>query len=153
MFEAIKKLFSGAQTESSEPVLDANNAPVCAVALLVEGALADGIYADIEQDMILGIIRNVFSLEDEAARELLEAAESCAEMAVDHYAFTRVVKTGMPKAQRIALVGHLWDVTFADGEESPFEDAFIRRVAALLAVTDHERAHAKKAAISRRKDG
>ncbi len=149
MFEAIKKLFGSVADDERQPS-DSDIARECAVALLVEAALSDGIYADIEQEMILNIIRESFSLEDEAAAALLEAAEARAEMAVDHYAFTRVIKAHMLKEERVALVGHLWDVTYADGEESPFEDSFIRRVGALLAVTDHERIAAKKAAQERR---
>ena len=153
MFTAIKKLFSGSDANRNPGLSAQRDARECAVALLVEAALADGIYADIEQDMIKAIIRDSFALDDEAAAALLEAAESRAEMAVDHYAFTRVIKQHMPKAERVALIGAMWDVTYADGEESPFEDAFIRRVAALLAVTDHERAAAKRAALGRRQDG
>ncbi len=152
MFEAIKKFFGGADPKQDEACEEAD-ARECAVALLVEAALSDGIYADIEQDMILNIIRNTFSLDGDGAAALLEAAELRAEMAVDHYAFTHVIKSHMPKADRVALVGHLWDVTFADGEESPFEDSFIRRVAALLAVTDHERADAKRASKGRTQGG
>ncbi len=153
MFEAIKKIFGGGAAQEDDDVCDGADARECAVALLVEAALSDGIYADIEQDMIKNIIRNSFQMGNADAVALLEAAELRAEMAVDHYAFTRVIKAHMPKAERIALVGHLWDVTFADGEESPFEDSFIRRVGALLAVTDHERAAAKKASLGRRGDG
>jgi len=153
MFEAIRKLFSGGTSGNTDNVCDQAEARECAVALLVEAALSDGIYADIEQDMIKTIIRDSFSLDKEAAAALLEAAELRAEMAVDQYAFTHVIKKYMPKAERVALIGQLWEVTYADGEESPFEDSLIRRVAALLAVTDHERADAKKAALERRKNG
>ncbi len=152
MFEAIKKFFGGASADI-DPVCDGAEARECAIALLVEAALSDSIYADIEQDMIKNIIRESFALDEEAAATLLEAAELRAEMAVDHYAFTRVIKAHMPKSERVALIGHLWDVSFADGEESPFEDSFIRRVGALLAVTDFERAEAKKASLGRRQDG
>lgn len=150
MFKALKALFSGSGRAPARADCDAGEARVCAMALLVEAALADGIYANIEQERIKAIIRDSFALDEAAAAALLEAAESRAEMAVDHYAFTRVIKQHMPKAERVALIGRLWDVSYADGEESPFEDAFIRRVAALLAVTDHERAGAKRAALGRR---
>jgi uncharacterized tellurite resistance protein B-like protein len=147
MFDKIRKIFAG------EPKLDAANeqddARICAIALLVEAALADGIYADIEQEKILEVIEHSFGVIGEAATKMLDTAEERAEMAVDHYAFTSIIKKSLPKAERIALIGHLWDVTFADGEESPFEDALIRRVAALLAVTDHERAAAKTASLDR----
>ena len=147
MFDRLRRLFVPAS--KLDPANDRNDARVCSIALLVEAALSDGIYADIEQEKILDVIEQSFELKGEAAALLLDQAEERAEMAVDHYSFTRSIKKYMPKAERIGLIGHLWDVTFADGEESPFEDAFIRRVAALLAVTDHERAEAKRAAQSR----
>jgi len=150
MFDKIRRLF-GTET----PVVVANDrddARISCIALLVEAALADGIYADIEQETILNVIQQSFGLDGSAAAALLDTAEGRAEMAVDHYTFTRAIKSNMPKAERVALIGHLWDVTFADGEESPFEDALIRRVSALLAVTDHERAGAKRAAKARAKN-
>ncbi len=149
----LKKFGSLFGAKPKEKAIDSEQeARECAIALLVETALADGIYADIEQEKILLVIKQSFGLDDEAAAILLENAEQRADMAVDHYAFTIVVKKQMPKAERVALVGHLWDVTLADGEESPFEDALIRRVSSLLAVTDHERAAAKRDAKDRRQD-
>jgi len=150
MLDKLRRLFGSKPEEKA--IDEQQNARECAIALLVEAALADGIYADIEQEKILSVIQQSFALDEEDAAILLENAEQRAEVAVDHYAFTIVIKKQMPKAERVALVGNLWDVTFADGEESPFEDALIRRVAALLAVTDHERAAAKRHAKDRSKD-
>ncbi len=149
MFDKLKTIF--AKPAPPSPAEAQNEARLCAVALLVEAALSDGIYANIEHARIMAIIRDSFGMDEDAAKALLDAAEERAEMAVDHYAFTRTIKAHMPKNERIAIIGHMWDVSFADGEESPFEDAMIRRVAALLAVTDHERAEAKKAALGRTK--
>jgi len=149
MLEKLRQMFQ--KTTPPSKIDTQQEARECSIALLVEAALSDGIYANIEQDIILNVIKQSFALNDADAAELLEKAEQRADMAVDHYAFTSVIKKNMPKEQRVALIGHLWDVTFADGEESPFEDALIRRVASLLAVTDHERASAKRAAVQRSK--
>ncbi|MBL1430863.1 MAG: TerB family tellurite resistance protein [Robiginitomaculum sp.] len=149
MLEKLRRMFQ--KTTPPSKIDIQQEARECSIALLVEAALSDGIYANIEQDIILNVIKQSFALSDADAAELLEKAEQRADMAVDHYAFTSVIKKNMPKEQRVALIGHLWDVTFADGEESPFEDALIRRVASLLAVTDHERASAKRAAVQRSK--
>lgn len=147
MFTQIRRLFEG--TPNSEKPNERQNARECSIALLVEAALADGIYANIEQDKILEVIKQSFGLDGADAAKMLDNAEQRADVAVDHFAFTSVIKKHMPKAERVALIGHLWDITFADGEESPFEDALIRRVSALLAVTDHQRAEAKRTALER----
>lgn len=147
MFEKLFEALSGKAELSEDEKRD--QARECSVALLVEAALSDGIYADVEHAAIRAMVKDTFGLDDVAADELVDRAEDRAESAVDQYAFTSVIKKYMPKQERVALVGHLWDVTLADGEESPFEDAFIRRAAALLAVTDRERMDARRAAVSR----
>lgn len=149
MFDKVFSLLSGKTELSAEEKRD--QARECSVALLVEAALSDGIYANVEHDIIRNVVEQTFGLHGAAADELVARAEERAESAVDQYAFTSVIKHHMPKDERVALIGYLWDVTLADGEESPFEDAFIRRAAALLAVTDRERAEAKRAAVSRSK--
>lgn len=121
---------------------DAMDAHVAATALLVEAAMADGIYADIEQARIRAILTNAFRLSEARAAEVLEAGEAAAEAAVDHYRFTKVVKS-LPLSERVAMVERLWMVALADGEESPFEDAFVRRIAGLLHVPDTERGEAR----------
>ncbi len=116
-----------------EDDVDIEDARLSAAALLVEAALADGIYADVEEELIRGIMRTVWSLDDAASAKLLDQAEQIAEQAVDQHRFTRVVKV-LPETEREQLVEQLWRVVFADGEESPFEEAFVRRVADLLHV-------------------
>ncbi|MBO6766043.1 TerB family tellurite resistance protein [Maricaulis sp.] len=142
MFESIKRLFT-AETGESHPELDPH---VAATALLVEAALADGIYADCEQDQIRAILSAAFSMPEDKAARVLEQAESLAETAVDHHSFTKVVKACLDKQERVALVEQLWRVALADGEKSPFEDAFIRRITPLLAVGDRERVFARSRA-------
>ena len=80
------------------------------------------------------------------AADVLDKAEELAETAVDHHRFTKVVKTCLSEQERVALVEQLWMVALADGEKSPFEDAFLRRIAPLLAVDDRERVFARSRA-------
>lgn len=136
MFDALKRLIAGQSAKAADPTsAELDPARLAAAALLVDAALADGIYASIESDMIEEVLRNTFRLEEAEAKTLLDAAETEAETAVDHHKFTRVAKT-LPIGEREALVEGLWRVVFADGEESPLEAAFMRRVGALLAVED-----------------
>lgn len=116
---------------------------LAATALLVEAALADGVYAEAEEAAIRKILQGAFGLTPDAAAAMLAEAEDLAEAAADHFRFTHAVKFGLPHDERLALVEHLWTVALSDGEKCAIEDAFIRKVAALLAVTDRERAEAK----------
>lgn len=149
MFDKLKQMFAGSAAPS-RPKLDAHTA---ATTLLVEAALADGIYADCEQDQIKEILAAAFLLEPDAVNRMLDQAEELAEAAIDHHRFTKVVKTGLSEQDRIALIEQIWMVALADGEKSPFEDAFVRRIAPLLGIDDRERAFARARAeetISRR---
>lgn len=139
MFDKLKAFFGGAEGDA-RPAIDPH---IAATTLLVEAALSDGIYADCEQDQIKEILAAAFLLDPEAVDRVLDEAEALAEGAIDHYTFTKVVKANLTSAERNALIEQLWMVALADGEKSPFEDAFLRRVAPLLGVDDRERAYAR----------
>ena len=145
MFDSIKRLFAS-ETADSHPEMDPH---VAATTLLVEAALADGIYADCEQAQILAILGAAFAMPEDKAARVLDQAEGLAESAVDHHRFTKVVKACLDKQGRIALLEQLWLVALADGEKSPFEDAFIRRISPLLAIGDRERVFARSRAEAR----
>jgi uncharacterized tellurite resistance protein B-like protein len=49
----------------------------------------------------------------------------------------------------MVMMTHLWSVALADGERDAHEDALLRRLAPLLALSDRDRAEARQAAESR----
>lgn len=132
MLDWVKSLI--AKVDKDEALVDIAEARLCATALLVETAMADGIYATIEEGKIGELVRNTWNMNEAEATELVDQAEQVAEQAVDHHRFTRVVKR-LPEDERVAVVEGMWHVAFSDGEESPFEDAFVGKVADLLHVS------------------
>jgi len=148
MFETLKKMF-GSGVADPHPELDPH---VAATALLVEAALSDGIYADCEESQIKDTLTAAFKLDAETAAKVLNQAEELAETAIDHHRFTKVVKTCLSEQERVALIEHLWMVALADGEKSPFEDAFVRRIAPLLGIDDRERVFARSRAEARTRE-
>jgi len=118
-------------------------------ALLVEAALVDGVYVNIESDMIAEILLEAFDLEADRVDELISEGETLAEEAVDSYNFTRHVKK-LSMSTRISVIEGLYRVALSDGERSDVEDAFIRHVASLLYVDDVARAGARQRAEARR---
>ncbi len=139
MFDKLKQMF-GRTAATPRPELDPH---IAATTLLVEAALADGIYADCEQDQIKDILAAAFLLDPVTVDRVLDQAEELAEGAIDHHRFTKVVKVCLSEQERVALIEQLWMVALADGEKSPFEDAFVRRIAPLLGIDDRERIFAR----------
>jgi len=142
MLDAIKRLISGGE---DAPPSDDHSTELAAAALMVQAALSDGVYADVESEMILNLLKTGFHLDEEEAKALLNEAEGIAETALDHYQFTKVIKD-LPEARRMAFMTQLWRVALADGEKDAHEDALIRRLAPLLALSDRQRAEARQAA-------
>ncbi len=144
MFTALRRLLkSGSATPEPDRVTDPK---VATAALLVEAALSDGVYADVEQAAILTVIRDAFEIGEAEARAILSEAEPQSEQAVDAWRFTTIVKT-LPLETRLKVVGGLYKVANADGDACKFEDAFIRHVASLLHIEDVDRAHARRDAL------
>ena len=145
MLNWLKSLFGG---ESEEAAIDAgrtDDPKLAAAALLVETALTDGIYADIESERIIEVLKKTFGIETEEASGMLSEAEDLAEEATGAHQYTNLVKD-LPLDQRIQFIEGLYYVSMADGEKCPFEDAFVRHVASLLHIEDRDRAEARKRA-------
>ncbi|MEM6898816.1 MAG: TerB family tellurite resistance protein [Pseudomonadota bacterium] len=139
------KLFGRSDPKPSDQPISPE---VAAAALLVEAALVDGVYADLESDRIAMILLESFDYDAERVDGLIAEGEALAEEAVGAHQFTKHVKK-LPLQQREKIVEGLYLVAFADGEKCPFEDAFIRHVASLLYVEDVPRAQARKRAEAR----
>ena len=138
----LSRLFGGGRPEAPIRDMDPYEA---AAALLVEAALVDGVYANLESDMIAEILVTSFDMDAERADAVLQRGETLAEEATDTHALTRHVKT-LPQSERAGVIEGLYNVSLADGEACKYEESFIRHVASLLHVDDVTRAHARKRA-------
>lgn len=139
------KMFGRKETSPAQELVDPE---VAVAALLVEAALVDGIYADLESDRISMILLESFGYDADRADKLLAEGEALAEEAVGVHQFTKHVKK-LPEETRLKVIEGLYYVALADGEKCPYEDAFIRQVASLLHIADVPRARARKQAESR----
>ena len=143
MMNTLKNLFR--QKTPAERPMDPQ---VAAAALLAEAALSDGVYVNIESDMIAEILLEAFKFDADKADAVLAEGEALAEEAVGSHQFTKHVKK-LPIAERISIIEGLYRVALADGEKSDIEDAYIRHVASLLHIDDISRAQARQAAEKR----
>ncbi|WP_158291519.1 TerB family tellurite resistance protein [Marinicauda algicola] len=147
MFDALQRLFTA--SEDRESAARGMKPATAAAALMVEAALADGVFAREESEQIVRLLRRGFDLDEDAARATLQTAEGLVSRAVDHHQFTRVVKD-LPKEERLQVMEDLWAVVLSDEERTHEEDSLLRRLGPLLAITDRERAEARQRAEARR---
>lgn len=143
MIKGLKALFGAGAAQTARAEVTPREA---AAALLVETALADHHFSEMERARIAQALRSAFELSADEAESLVAKGEALAHRAVDHYRFTKVVKEKMSVEEREALVEQLWRVAMADGGNTADEDAFIRRICPLLAVDDRARVLARKRA-------
>ena len=140
MLASLKNLFSELASGDKHPSRFADNDyRVAAAALLIHAALIDGNMSDAEREMLRTVIKERFELDDAATSELLEQATNAEHDAVDLYHFTSVLDRTLDEAGRRRIVEMMWEVAYADGRITEFEDNLIWRAADLLYVPSRER--------------
>ena len=115
-------------------------------ALLVRVARADDQYDEAEARRIDQALMAWHGMGPFEAAKLRSEAEKLEKVAPDTVRFTRALKDAVALDGRVSLVEALWSVALADGVRDPDEEALIRLVANLLAVTDQDSARARQRA-------
>ncbi len=140
MLESFRKIFADLVDGGKEPArYDERDYRLAAAALLVHTAGIDGGVSEAERARLRDVVKLRFKLDDEAADELIEKATEADEKAVDLYRFTAKLNRSLDHMARARMVEMMWQVVFADGVVSEFEDNLIWRAADLLHVSREER--------------
>lgn len=105
---------------------------------------ADGTVTDKERERLAGVLSRLFGLANSEVSTLIEEARQADQEAVDLYGFTRVLKYELTKDEKLALIGNLWEMVFADGVVHEFEDNIVWRVAELLDIDTRDRMELKR---------
>lgn len=140
MLEEIKRLFAelhGGGRHASR--FDADDCRVAAAALLVHVATLEHDLTMPARRKLAALLKAKFSLTDALTEELIEAAVAADREAVDFYHFTHLLMGALDEKGRLRVVEMLWEMAFADGGVSEFEDNVMWRVADLLAVSQRDR--------------
>jgi uncharacterized tellurite resistance protein B-like protein len=151
MFDALMRIFQSARprrTPQLPPKPDPNPRLSVAV-LMVEAAVQDEHFCERERAMIQSLLTRRFDLTADEFVQLMAAAEEQNKRMVQLHGHTSDISDTMDMAERVALVGMLWDVAYADGTLHPDEDLLIRRIAGLISVGDRDRVLARNQAQAR----
>ncbi|WP_411728307.1 TerB family tellurite resistance protein [Methyloglobulus sp.] len=87
-----------------------------------------------EQEAILSLIQQNFSLTSEQATSLLELAEQQRKQATDYFQFTSLINKTYSLEQKIHLIELLWKIAFIDNVLDVQEEYLVRKIAELLHV-------------------
>ena len=140
MLQALKKLISDVTDGHSHPDRFADgDYRLAAAVLLVHTANIDGNFADGERTRLRAIIQQNFNLDDAAADELIAEAIEAERRSIDLYQFTSKLNRTLDEKGRARIVEMMWQIVFADGLVSEFEDNLIWRAADLLGISREER--------------
>jgi uncharacterized tellurite resistance protein B-like protein len=140
MLDALRKLIADFTDEGHHPSRFASDDyRLAACALLVHTATIDGAFSDAERRRLHGLVMQRFRLDDAAADELIAEAIEVERRSIDLYQFTSRLGRTLDEAGRARMVEMMWQIVYADGNVTEFEDNLIWRAADLLGVSPHER--------------
>ena len=151
MFDALMRVFQSAKPRrmpERSPQREPNPRLSVAV-LMVEAALQDEHFCERERAMIQSLLIRRFGLTEEGFVQLMATAEEQNKRMVQLLGYTSDISDTMEMAQRVELIGMLWDVAYADDTLHPDEDLLIRRIAGLVSVGDRDRVVARNRAQAR----
>ena len=111
---------------------------VATAVLLVEIARADFIVAESERQRLRELLEQQFELSASELDELLDTAEADADRLVSIQHTTRLLNEYYDHAMKRRVIEMMWQLVYADGEKSHYEEHLIRQVADLLYLSQSE---------------
>ena len=121
-------------SDAQDRAFDETDYRLAATALLVHVVSLDGEPSAIEKRKLHSLIESRFKLDPGTADRLIASAMRVEGEAVDLYHFTSVIEEG-----RLKIVEMMWELVYADGQVSEFEDNVVWRAADLLGVSSRDR--------------
>lgn len=154
MLESLRNLISDLTGGDKHPGrFEANDYRIAAAALMIHAVTIEGPAKPAERARLREVLKARFSLDDAATDELIEAGTVAEHEAVDLYHFTSLISRTLDEEGRRGIVEMMWDVVFADGRVSEFEDNLMWRAADLLGVSSRERIASRQRAAGERAEG
>ena len=115
---------------------DVNAVEMAAAVLLIEMARADFEQEDIENKMIIELLKEYFLLNGEDADDLFLEAEKIADNSVSLHEFTRTLHETLNEKAKNEIIEMLWRLALVDDSLDRYEDYLVRKIADLLYVSN-----------------
>jgi uncharacterized tellurite resistance protein B-like protein len=125
---------------------------LAATALLIHVVSLDGEPTAKEKRKLHSLIETRFKLDPGSADQLISSATRAEGDAVDLYRFTSVIMREVDEEGRRRIVEMLWEMVFADGKVTEFEDNVLWRAADLLGISGRDRIELKHKVAEKQAD-
>jgi uncharacterized tellurite resistance protein B-like protein len=145
MLDGLRQFIADVVAPAGHPdrALDDTGYRLAATALLIHVISLDGEPSEVEKRKLHGLIESRFGLDPGTADQLIASATLVEGEAVDLYHFTSVIMRTVDEAGRLRIVEMMWELVYADGQVSEFEDNVVWRAADLLGVSSRDRIELK----------
>ena len=135
--------------DTEQRVFDETDYRLAATALLIHIVSLDGEPTAVERRKLHSLIETSFKLDPGTADQLIASATRAENDSVDLYRFTSVIMREVDEEGRRRIVEMMWEMVFADGKVTEFEDNVLWRAADLLAISGRDRIELKHAVQER----
>ena len=135
--------------DAEQRAFDETDYRLAATALLIHIVSLDGQPTALERRKLHSLIETSFKLDRGLADQLIASATRAESDAVDLYRFTSVIMREVDEAGRRRIVEMMWEMVFADGKVTEFEDNVLWRAADLLGISGRDRIDLKHAVQER----
>ena len=140
MLDGLRQFIADIVSPDAAPrVFDETDYRLAATALLIHIVSLDGQPTAIERRKLHSLIETSFKLDPGAADQLIASATRAENDAVDLYRFTSVIMREVDEEGRRRIVEMMWEMVFADGKVTEFEDNVLWRAADLLGISGRDR--------------
>jgi uncharacterized tellurite resistance protein B-like protein len=129
-------------TQDNRPFSDTDYR-LAATALLIHVGSLDGEPSEVEKRKLHTVLQTRFQLDAATVSQLIAEATLVEGEAVDLYHFTSVIMRSVDEEGRKRIVEMMWELVYADGNVSEFEDNVMWRAADLLGVSSRDRIQLK----------
>ena len=123
---------------------------LAATALLIHVISLDGEPTEAERRKLHSLIESHFKLDRGTADRLIASATQVEGEAVDLYHFTSIIMRSLDEDGRKRIVEMMWEVVYADGQVTEFEDNVVWRASDLLGISQRDRIDLKHAVAGHR---
>src|ERR1700681_4533994 len=151
MLDGLRQFIADVISPAHDPRdLDDTGYRLAATALLVHVISLNGEPSDAEKRKLHSLIESSFGLDRGTADKLIASATLVEGEAVDLYHFTSVIMRSVNEEGRLRIIEMMWELVYADGKVSEFEENVVWRAADLLAVSSRDRIDLKHRVAGRR---
>ncbi|MGL4938705.1 TerB family tellurite resistance protein [Shewanella sp.] len=147
MIAKLRRFFE-AHTQALSPEDKAHQLKLAAASMLLEVVFADETLTVEETALLPKLLTETLSMTDVDAKSLIDEAKSVQGSATSLFEFTSSINAEFTLEQKQQLLLAMWQLAYADGQLSQYEDQIIRRTADLLYLKHSELIQMRNLAIT-----